>query len=632
MTIAVISEFAGNGFDGLVPSAAAEIERRYVGSRVVFVSGFLKRYIPGGLRPLRLLNYCVVYARMALRAVRDRPKVFLVDTTPPLTQWWAVCLGFLVDAHVYVWLMDYHPEIEAQYFERIRGLGWLGRVLRGADRRVMKFASGIVTLDEAMVAMARAQRLGVEIKLHPPWSKQGAGLYEPIRFNTDQAEFRVAYVGNLGAAHGLGDLEELLARVSSFRKLRLLYVGANPDGYDRFRQMANRLGGSLERERHLEWCELRKRLSEFRPDYGIVILDEKDGGLVSPCKYATYLLLGMPILYVGPRLTNTDLACRQIGAGVAVTHEEIARDDGSLVHSLLDSSALARRRLATRSAYEWQSRFNEVSFVQAIQGWLTLASGASEPVCAPNEVVTAESGRQGPEEMPKAAGTPPQGSRVLVRNGTQVDVDQLVNLHYRVFDKNTHNLLVLRRRLITRAYCWYCESPSAFAVVAETDRGIVGSATVNLGDYYRFFRKNWEDVVWAFICEPYKLFHPLVLSRLKTLVLRNRPRRQTGAPQGSAYLAYLVVDSNSQGNGIGRALIRAAIEGCKDRGWEQLVTCLHRSNQAAYLFYQKVGFERFTDLDTEELLGIRICTAAVRTSSGQTGNGAASCGVPAHAA
>lgn len=212
-------------------------------------------------------------------------------------------------------------------------------------------------------------------------------------------------------------------------------------------------------------------------------------------------------------------------------------------------------------------------------------------------------------ETERAAGNPPNDGFVHVRKGRQQDVVQLVNLHYRVFDEKTHRLLLLHRPLITRAYRWYCESSSAFAVVAETDQGIIGCAAVNLGSYYRFFRNNWVDAVWAFISEPYKLFHPVVIHRLKTLVLQNKARRQTRAPEGSASLAYLVVDSNWQRKGVGDALIRVAIEGCKNRRWDELVTCLHRSNQSAYALYQKLGFERFTDLDTEELLGMRIRTA-----------------------
>lgn len=376
ITIAVVSEFSGKAFDGLVPSAAAEIQRACPDCGVTFVSGFLKQYHQGGLRPSRLLNYCVVYARILHCLLRRHPQVFLVDTTPPLTQWWTALLGFLFRARVYIWLMDYHPEIEARYFDQVRGLGWLARFLRRLDRTLLPLSSGIITLDEAMADVLRS-RCATEVKLHPPWSTQGIGSYEPIQLNGDARELRLVYVGNLGAAHPLQDLELILGRAAALRKVRLLYVGENPSGLERFSQMAQRLGAALQCEKRLEWKQLLNRLNAFRPNYGLVTLDPTKRGLVSPCKYATYLVLGLPILYLGPPGTNADTVCRRLGAGLALTHEEILTDDGTLLQSLLDPSALELRQLATKGAHSWQSQFNEVSFVEMIRPWLAVAARPS---------------------------------------------------------------------------------------------------------------------------------------------------------------------------------------------------------------------------------------------------------------
>ena len=371
--IAVVTEFAGNAFDGLVPSAAEEMAKRFPCSQVILISGVLKKYLQGGLRPTRVLNYCIVHARVLLCFIRERPQIFLVDTTPPLTQWWTGILAALFKAKVYVWLMDYHPEIEARYFEGVRGLSWLATLLRAIDRKMLRLVSGIVVLDGAMERIIRFRCNGAQLKLHPPWSTQGTGRYEPVRLNEDEQELRLTYIGNLGNAHPLDDLERLLATVALRRKIRILYVGGNPDGLERMRRMAQRLGADFQREKRLGWEELRGKLNVFRPNYGIVTLDQAQSGLVSPCKYATYTLLGLPILYVGPLLTNADAVCRVLGAGMAVTHEELAHDTGRFAQSLVDPGAREQRRLATKTAHEWQSKFNESSFVDLIEPWLKVA-------------------------------------------------------------------------------------------------------------------------------------------------------------------------------------------------------------------------------------------------------------------
>lgn len=370
MKVTVISEFAENAFDNLVSSVCWQIHERYPGSFVILVAGFLKRYVYGGWRPLRLLNYFVVYARTLVRLVTHRPEIVIVDSTPPLIQWWAIFLGRLVRARVYFWLMDYHPEIEARYLDSCPGGRWLAKLLRAVDRALLKRLSGVVTLDEAMAQLVRSRCVQLDVKVHPTWSKQGTGEYQPVALNSDQTEFRLVYVGNLGAAHGLDRLEILLGQMRSQRSLRLMIAGGNLAGLARWRDMADRVGAKVENEGRLDWPELHRRLNDFRPNYAVVLLDENKAGLLSPSKFTTYLQLGLPILYLGPRLTNTDAACRAQGAGLAVTREEFQHDSEAVVRSLFDPVAQERRRLATKAAYGTLASLSEYSFVEMIQPWL----------------------------------------------------------------------------------------------------------------------------------------------------------------------------------------------------------------------------------------------------------------------
>lgn len=373
MKILFISEFDGEAFDGLVPTVCQETAKRFPLADVRLISGFLAQYTYGGLRPSRILNYAVVYGRSLAALIRHRPQVVVVDTTPPLIQWWLALLGPLLGARVYIWLMDYHPEIEARLAARQRGFRWLATVLRFTDRRLLKRISGVVTLDQAMAETVRAQCPQVPVKVHPTWSRQGTDAYDPTALNNDTAEFRLVYVGNLGVSHGLEDLEMLLEKIDIHRVVKLLAVGGNAGGRVLLQQMADRLGVVCEQSGRLSWSELRERVNAFRPNYAVVLMDENKRGLLSPSKYATYLKLGLPILYLGPANTNADVVCREQGAGLAATHSEIMCCSDSFVESLLDAQVQQCRQDSTRSAYQVLSRFNERSFVELLYPWLTEA-------------------------------------------------------------------------------------------------------------------------------------------------------------------------------------------------------------------------------------------------------------------
>lgn len=365
-----ITEFAGHAHDGLSAAVCRELAAQLPEWRVHQVSGWLTRYTYGGLRPSRLANYAVVYGRSLAALLRHRPAAVVVDTTPPLLQWWMAWWAPLVGARVYVWMNDYHPELEARHVERIRGLRWAAAVLRALDRRALRRISGMVALDTAMAKAVHSRWPEVPMRLHPTWSEQGTGQCEPVALNDDAAEFRLAYVGNLGVSHGLADLELLLGGISRSRRLRMLAVGGNVGGRDLLKALSERLNVSCEFSDRLPWDALKQRLNAFKPNYALVLMDEAKRGLLSPSKYSTYLQLGLPILYLGPRDTNADLACREQGAGVAIAHDDLGGGVDALLASVLDSTRQDARQAAAVSAFEALRRFNAASFVAVLRPWL----------------------------------------------------------------------------------------------------------------------------------------------------------------------------------------------------------------------------------------------------------------------
>ena len=372
-TILFVTEYAGAIHDGLATAVCQELGRRFPGAPVTIVAGCLKKYTYGGLRPSRLFNYVVVYWKSLTALVRHRPASVLVDTTPPLIHWWMVWLAPLLGAKVIVWINDYHPELEARWFERRWGMGWIACLLRKLDRVLLKRASVLVALDQAMAEEVGKSCPTVPMLVHPTWSEQGVGIYEPSSVNVEASELRLAYIGNLGVSHGLDDLDRLVAHAQERRAVRFLAIGGNRAGRDALQKLARRRGVVCECEGRLPWNQLRGRVNSFRPDYAVVLMDQGKRGLLSPSKYSSYLQLGLPILYLGPRGTNADRVCREQGAGVALTHAELTSAPAAVAASLLDIREQQQRRMATHRAFLELQRFNAASFVELLAPWISKA-------------------------------------------------------------------------------------------------------------------------------------------------------------------------------------------------------------------------------------------------------------------
>jgi ribosomal protein S18 acetylase RimI-like enzyme len=194
-----------------------------------------------------------------------------------------------------------------------------------------------------------------------------------------------------------------------------------------------------------------------------------------------------------------------------------------------------------------------------------------------------------------------------VRRGRLADVDALVDLHYRIFDEHTHLAMLLGRGFVRAAYHWYTETADAFTLIAEIDGRLEGSCTVNRGSYYIVFRHNMRALVSGIMERPSLLLNRALWKRALALrptrLSRGRARRELN---NQAYLAYLAVSPAARGAGIGKQLIEAAIFESRRRGWEDVVTAIHRANLPARFMYKTLGFEEFPELNHDDLIGIRL--------------------------
>jgi len=358
-SLSVVYEFAGEP-DHMMHSLLENLRPLVPGMRVTLIPGVFSKYRPGGLRPGRLVNLACVYLRVAAHLLVRRPNAVIVQSAPPGVHLWTVAWAAIGRSPVYCWLMDYHPEFEARMLER-RGHSGLARPLRAMDATLLSRFAAIITLDPAMTALVRARAKAAVVLEHPTWVADGtAGVWRvSYRPGGEGGPLRLAYSGNLGAAHDLTLLRKLIESVSRRRPVLLFVVGGTKKGELRFRQLCADLGIAVEFIPRVPlFSDLRGLYEGLRIDAGIVLLSEESAGLASPSKFSGYINFGLPIIYLGPSGTNAATVCLRFNGGFWLRAGSGSVEMDTVADGLLDERQMAAAAAGAHAAAEHFAGFN----------------------------------------------------------------------------------------------------------------------------------------------------------------------------------------------------------------------------------------------------------------------------------
>ena len=81
--------------------------------------------------------------------------------------------------------------------------------------------------------------------------------------------------------------------------------------------------------------------------------------------------------------------------------------------------------------------------------------------------------------------------------------------------------------------------------------------------------------------------------------------KQHWAGDRDAYIGELVVDATHEGQGVGRALVGAAVRWAQERGLSRITLETGAANRRARQFYATLGFEE-EDIRLTRLLGLAV--------------------------
>ncbi len=344
--VTFVYEYGQLNSDWMLSSLIRDMELKLPGLQVTRVHGLFAKFRVGGLHYERIVNLAWVYLRVVLHLLFARPDAVLVRSTPPCVQLWTVWWARFRRVPVFCWLMDYHPEMEARQLER-RGFARSARFLRHIDAGLMPRFATIIALDKAMADFVRTRAVNVEILQHPTWTMSGADALRPVSYlpGGGTGPLRLAYSGNLGAAHDLSALTGLLSELAGRRPVQLYIIGASPAGEERFKVLGASLGIPIVTNPRVSFTVLRELYEQWKIDAGVVLLSAESAGLVSPSKFSGYINFGIPLVYLGPPDTNTAEICTRFGGGFWVPVGARKAEIENVAESLLE----VRRMLAAAS-------------------------------------------------------------------------------------------------------------------------------------------------------------------------------------------------------------------------------------------------------------------------------------------
>jgi len=264
--------------------------------------------------------------------------------------------------------MDYHPEFEARTLER-RGLYGLARLLRAVDASLMPRFAAIITLDPAMTDLVRTRTSPSDVLEHPTWVTDGTAGVAPVSYRPGRSNgpLRLAYSGNLGAAHDLDPLRRLLGSIARRRPVCLFVIGGSKKGENRFRELCTGLGVTVQAIPRVPlFADLRGLYERLKIDAGIVLLSRESAGLVSPSKFSAYIKFGLPLVYVGPAGTNAATVCLQFQGGFWLPIDAGPSETDFIASELLDELRMTAAAEGANAAAEHFAQFDGKSLADLL--------------------------------------------------------------------------------------------------------------------------------------------------------------------------------------------------------------------------------------------------------------------------
>ena len=195
---------------------------------------------------------------------------------------------------------------------------------------------------------------------------------------------------------------------------------------------------------------------------------------------------------------------------------------------------------------------------------------------------------------------------LVVRDVAEGDLPSVAQLHVAAFP--TSVLGALGVEAVRRNYLWQLDGPHDLtALVAESDGQILGFlfGGVFRGSTIGFVKREKWFLLRRVVAHPQILLQRLGWKRV-TLAVRLLARRSSSVPQPeqpeavpkkSFGVLSIAVDPDTQGRGVGKALMGEARTRAAERGFEAMHLSVHPDNERGVAFYTSLGWSKVDEPD-----------------------------------
>jgi glycosyltransferase involved in cell wall biosynthesis len=246
-----------------------------------------------------------------------RQNLVVALTSPPIISFIGALFVRIRGGRFCYWVMDLNPD------EAVAA-GWLNphslaaKWLEACSRFSMRTADKIVVLDEFMRERILKKGIpGEKIMVVPPWSHDSEVSYDAAgraRFRQAHGledKFVVMYAGNHSPCHPLDTVMLAAKKLSARSDIMFCFVGGGSE-FKRVKAFAET--NSLTNVLCLPYQPLEQLAGSLSAaDLHVVAMGNPFVGIVHPCKIYNIMLVGAPLLYVGPKPSHISRILDEIG-------------------------------------------------------------------------------------------------------------------------------------------------------------------------------------------------------------------------------------------------------------------------------------------------------------------------------
>jgi len=301
--------------------------------------------------------------------------VVVCMTTPPGLSYVGLLIHWLRGSQFWIWEMDLYPDVAEGAGMLVPG-SLLHKILRGVMNFPRRHATGIIVLGDCMKARLVSQGIsGEKIVIAENWATRSESSPKQ---SPDAGPLKILYSGNLGVAHEMETIAEVMLRLRNDAGFEFTFAGGGSrraalEQFAKEHNIQNVRFQGYQDDQGFATCLADSHV-------GLITLREGCVGSVVPSKMYSLLAAGRPVLFIGPAYASTALQIDRFGCG---WHAESGEYDK--IESLVRSLAQWRDLVHTASGqakFAFQTYFEKSIRVQYLSAQLIGQEGLSKAKAA----------------------------------------------------------------------------------------------------------------------------------------------------------------------------------------------------------------------------------------------------------